>query len=191
MSVTLPIFTWDPIHPYRQTEVDPTVVVPYAGTPLTSRYSETDRPRLNVGAHFRGVATKYEGIRAFWVTRRGPVNLFYFRPRINYAHANVTPTGLVNGANTVYTVPADVTYGGDYPIDDANAILTVNGTPVAKTVDTDGRTFTAAAAPAGGTTVRLAYWAYRRFRFGSDQFPTAYPVVGTYEFDLELVEEST
>lgn len=191
MSVSLSIFTWDPVHPYGQTIVDPAVVLPYAGTPLVSAFSSTDRPRLRVRAHFRGAIAKYAAIRDFWIARRGPVELFYFRPRIDYAKTSVTPTGAVNGSNTVYTVPADATYGGDYPIDDANAVLTVNGTPVSKTVDTDGRTFTAAAAPAGGTTVRIAYYAYRKFRFVGEEFPTSYPAVGTYEFDLEMREEST
>lgn len=189
MTVSLAVLTTDPIVPYAPVPVDPAIVAEYAGSPLTSRASELDRALMSYPLRFRGIEAKRLALLAFWRARRGPVGLFYFRDRLDYTRTGIVPTGLVNGSNTVFTIPVGDPYGGDFPIDDANAVLTVNGTPVSKTVGTDERTFTAAVAPAGGTTVLLAYTYYRKVRFLGDRFPLTNPAVGTFEVALDLMEE--
>lgn len=189
MTVSLAVFTTDPIVPYEPGLFDPAIVAEFAGTPTTSRASELERALCVFRLRFRGTETKRAAIDAFWRARRGPVGLFYFRDRIAYTRTGITPTGLVNGANTVYTIPVGDPYGGDFPIEDATAILYVDGLAVSKTTSTDGRTMTAAVAPAGGTVVTMDYTYYRKVRFVGDRLAVSNPAVGTYEVSAELQEE--
>lgn len=193
MAVTLAIFPSTPLVPYTPTLRDPAVVVEFAGSPLSARASTLERAyrRFAFRVRLRG-DTERATFVDFWIARRGPVGVFYFRDRVEYARVSVA-LGTAIAAQVNFPIPSGDPYGGDYPIDDANAILYADtgGGPVAvsKTVDTDGRKFVAAVAPGAGAVMTASYWYYRRVRFESDELPVPHPIVGAHEAEVVLVEE--
>jgi len=91
-------------------------------------------------------------------------------------------------AQTVYPIPTGKPNGGDYPLDNVNAILKLDGSPVTKTVQTEARTMTASVGATGGELVTIEYDFYRLFRLeapfewthiaaGDGWFQTAFGVV--------------
>src|SRR5688572_16334327 len=78
--------------------------------------------------------------------------------------------GAVNGSNTVFSLPTVETHEDfrHYP-KQGSVIGKVNGTPVSiASVDTDGRTITFSAAPAGGTTVTADFTGLRLVRLAQE-----------------------
>lgn len=193
MAVTLPVLTLVPTAPYRFVLWDPTDKAEFDGSPYTSEASRLSRGLNRWDFSVRKNDAALATLLTFWKARRGPAGLFYWRPgkEAEYARTAIVPTGAINGVNKVYTIPVGDPNGGDYPIDDANAILKVNGVAVAKTVDTDGRTMTATVAPAGGTTVTMDYYRYARVRFDGDRFDVQHRVPGENIVPLLLTEQVT
>lgn len=189
MAVTLQILTFVPVLPYAPRLRDPATIAEFDGSPLTARAAALERAYRVYNVRRRMNAAAWATFLAFWEARRGAVSLFYWKDPLEYARTAVA-LGTGDGVQTDWPIPVGSPYGGDFPIDDANAILKVNGTPVSKTTDTDGRSFTAAVAPGAGTTVTADYWYYRRVRFGSDELGLSHPAVGTYEVAVELVEDA-
>lgn len=124
---------------------------------------------------------------AFLRAREHMGTAFYWTDPADHARTAVA-LGAGNGVKTVFSLPSGETLL-DYPINDANAILKVNGTPVSRTVQTDARTITAAVAPAGGTTVTCDYHYCRIVRLGA---PLEWTVeTGNFSMNttsLELIE---
>jgi len=195
MPTTLAIFPSTPLVPYTPTLRDPAIVAEFSGSPLSARASTLERAyrRFAFRVRLRGT-TERAAFADFWVARRGPVGLFYFLDRVEYARVSVA-LGVAVAAQVDFLVPTGATTGGDFPVADANAILYADtgGGPavVAKTVDTDGRKFVASAAPGAGAIMTASYWYYRRVRFEGDEQPIPHPIVGSHEADVALVEEST
>lgn len=189
MPATLAVLDFVPVLPYVPRWRDPAVVAEFEGSPLTARASTLERAFRVFPVHRRMTAAAFATFVAFWEARRGVVSLFYWKDPLGYTRVAV-PLGVSAGGQVDFPIPDGSPYGGDFPIADANAILKSDGTPIAKTTDTDGRKFTASAAPGAGHTMTADYWYYRRVRFGSDELGLNHPAVGTYEVAVDLLEEA-
>lgn len=190
MAVTLQVLSFVPVLPYSPRLVDPTTIAEFAGTPRTARASELERAYRVYPVRRRMNAAAYATLVAFFEARRGPVELFYWKEPLLYARTTIA-LGTGDGAQTVWPIPSGSPYGGDFPIDDANAIVYVDGVAVSKTTDTDGRAFTlASAAGTSGKAITASYHYYRRVRFGDQALVLSHAAVGTYEVSVELVEEA-
>jgi len=189
MAVTLAVFPFVPTHPYRRTRVDPTSVASFSGSPLTSRATLLGRDLFRFSWVGRYSSANLATLEAFWVARRGPAGLCYFKDPVGNPRTAIA-LGTAIAAQVLFSLPASGTYLGDFPIDDANAILYADGSPVTiASIDTDGRTVTASSAPGVGKVMTFTYGAYRKARFVSEELEVSTPAVGTYEVPVDLVEE--
>ena len=100
---------------------------------------------------------------AFLAARTYEKTAFYWKPPATYTRTAVA-LGTGDGVATVFTIPTTGVEVRDYPINDATAVLKVNGVAVTATVSTSGRTFTATSPPALGTAVTADYTFMRLVR---------------------------
>lgn len=186
MSLAVWTSTWVPLHPYGSGDSRPTVVARMSGGG-EQRASVLSRELRRYEMRFRVTTTVKQAIAAFFTARGQTLESFLFKDLKDYARTGVTPSPATgNGVATVFTLPLTGTYAGDYPIDDGNAILKAGGSPVTKTVQTDARTMTAAAAP-GASAITMDYHYYRRVRLES-AFAWSEPIYGVWEASFALVE---
>lgn len=152
-------------------------------TPLSGYTDATESPSLTVMAGDYGEALRVQVgpllhrftlslamtnaeravVDEFFEDRVLDVGSFYWMVPATHTRTGVA-LGTGNGSNQSFPLPSSGAEQRDYPIEDATAVLKVNGTPVSATVDTDTRTFTAAVAPGLGTAVTADYTFYRLVR---------------------------
>ena len=101
-----------------------------------------------------------------FVYARGTTESFLMRDPDRSARASVA-LGTSIAAQTIFTIPTDGVVGGDYPVDNASAILYDDGAPVTKTVVTDSRHFDASVSPTAGSVMTADYEYYLRFEIQS------------------------
>lgn len=189
MPTTLSVFPFVPTHPYTRKRIDPTAIASFSGSPLTSRASFLDRDLFAFAWSGRFTLANLETLEAFWVARRGPVGLFYFKDPIGNPRTSAS-LGTAIAAQTVFPLPTGA-YRGEFPIDNGTAILYADGSPVTiASVDTDGRSVTASSAPGVGKVMTLTYQHYRKVRFATEELDIQTPAVGTYDVPIALLEEA-
>lgn len=189
MPTTLSVFPFVPTHPYSRKRIDPTAIASFSGSPLTSRASFLDRDLFAFAWSGRFTLANLETLEAFWVARRGPVGLFYFKDPIGNPRTSAS-LGTAIAAQTVFPLPTGA-YRGEFPIDNGTAILYADASPVAiASVDTDGRSVTASSAPGVGKVMTLTYQHYRKVRFATEELDIQTPAVGTYDVPIALLEEA-
>lgn len=120
---------------------------------------------------------------AFFEARGWSLESFLWKDPLDYRRFGISPTQI---GGKVFEIPTTGTYGGDYPIDDANLVVYDAGSPVAGvTVDVDARTVTLPSPPGGAVTMDYHY--ARRVRLVPGSF--AWGILSDHvEGDFELVE---
>lgn len=188
MPATLSVFPFVPAHPYQRRLIDPTAIATFSGSPLTARATLLSRAYHAFAWQARLSAANLATLEAFWIARRGPAGLLYYKDPVAYIRTAVS-LGTSIAAQTVFALPVGA-YLGDFPISNASAILYSDGSPITiASIDTDGRTITASSAPGAGHAMTATYHYYRKVRFVSESFEASTPAVGTYEVPVDLVEE--
>jgi hypothetical protein len=189
--VSLAIFPTTPpaIHPYGYEDDDAALIVKMAGSALEQRSSLYGRKLRTYHLRYRTTASNRATLDAFFLARRFTAESFLYRDLKDYARTGVAVVPATSdGIVTAFALPTSGVYAGDYPIDDAHAILYRAGVSVGTiTVQTDARTLTRSPAPSAGGAMTADYWYYRRVRL-LDRFAWAEPVYGTFEADFALVE---
>lgn len=146
---------------------------------VLSRYGQqTEQRSTRSGRTYRLWNLTWQGLTdaeraildAFYVARGGTSESFLWRnpdptdPDPWYRQAVALGTSIA--LQTVFNLVSGTSeFGGDYPVDDAGAILKSDGAVIAKTVQVDARTMTASVAPGAGHTITADYRLYRRVRF--------------------------
>lgn len=186
MALAVLSATYVPLHPYGYGDDRPVVVARMSGG-AEQRAASLSRKLRAYTLRFRTTAANRLAIDAFFEARGYQAESFLWKDLKDYARTGISPTPSTgNGVATVFTIPKTGTHGGDYPIDDANALLKVAGSPVTKTVQTDARTMTAAAAP-GASAITMDYHFYKRVRLAG-AYEWSEPVYGVFEATLRLAE---
>lgn len=188
--MSLAIFTFTPRHPVGYRLRRPSRTYSFAGSQSEQRVSLASRTLRVYRWPFRVSAASgtREALDAFFVARGGSGESFLVKDLKDYARTGVVlepPTS--DDVETVFSLPTSGELAGDYPIDDANAILYRAGVAAAKTVQTDARTLTAAVAPLTGGAMTADYWYRRRVKFAED-LEWSEPVFGTFECEVVLEE---
>ena len=182
--------TYVPLHPYDFGDDRPTVVARMSGG-AEQRAASLSRKLRTYTLRFRTTAATRLALDTFFEARGYTLESFLWKDLKDYARTGVAPTPATSdGAQTVFTIPLTGVYGGDYPIDDANAILYRAGVAATKTVQTDARTMTAAVAPLTGGAMTMAYHFYKRVRL-AERYDWSEPIFGVFETAMRLVEVPT
>lgn len=154
--------SYTPLHPYTFGDDRPKVVARMSGG-AEQRAATLSRPLRTYRLLLMRQSSDRAAIDTFFATAGYGVTSFLWKDLQDYARTGITPTPATSdGANAVFTIPLTGLYGGDYPIDDGNAILYRAGVAATKTVQTDARTMTAAVAPLTGGAMTMDYQFYRR-----------------------------
>lgn len=166
--MTIAIWTWSPDLAWTKSPIRPAEHVAFAPGGAEQRADLQPRTRWEYGLEVSDDKSVAQAIEAFLEARSWTVVAFFFREPLNgrYSRTGVS-CGTGDGVETTFSLPslpADLE-GGDYPIDDANFVGYVDGSPATvSSVDTEARTFTFAAAPANTKPVTADYWFYRLVR---------------------------
>lgn len=187
MSLAVLSASYAPIHPYGYEDDRPVVVARMAGGASEQRATTASRKLRRYTLRFRTTAATRLALDAFFEARGYTAESFLWKDLKDYSRTGITlspATG--NGVATVFTIPTTGMYGGDYPIDQAGTLLKVAGVSVTRTVQTDARTLTAAAAP-GASAITADYEFYKRVRLAGP-YSWSEPVYGIFDTTLVLQE---
>lgn len=153
---------YTPLHPYTFGDDRPKVVARMAGG-AEQRAATLSRPLRTYRLLLLRQASDRAAIDTFFATAGIGVTSFLWKDLKDYTRTGVVPSPATSdGVQTVFTLPKTGIYGGDYPVDDGNAILYRAGVAATKTVQTDARTMTASVAPLTGGAMTMDYHYYRR-----------------------------
>lgn len=190
-----------PVFPAQGVATGITIETPYtvaqSRTVLVARFAQAeteqrasfadrgfDRWQLDILATDAGKRT----LDDFYVARKGATESFLFEPPRD-KHRTGVSLGIAGAAQTVFPLPTAGKEAGDYPQDNAAAVLYDDGSPIAQTVQTDARTMTAAVAPANGSVMTADYDRYERVRFAAESgLPWQSVAPNVWRMRLELIE---
>lgn len=143
----------------------PVTVFSYAGAGTEQRAALLARPRREYTWPMRRTKSEAATVDAFFLARNYQVESFLLRDPDQYTRTGVSLGTSVSGQK-VFTIPSTGQHAGDYPVNDAHAVVYDDGvaTGATVTVDTDARTFTLSTAPTSGSVITVDYWYYRRVR---------------------------
>jgi hypothetical protein len=173
--MTIAVWTQTPDMAWARTPIRPAEVIAFAPGGSEQRADLQDRTRWEYYWPMSISRSEMLAVEAFLEARSWVVEAFFVREPRNgrYARTGVS-IGTGDGVETVFSIPSSGDEAGDYPIDDANAIVYVDGSPVTvSSVDTEDQTFTLAAAATNLKPVTADYHYYRlvrlldRFEFAS------------------------
>jgi len=187
--MTLAILTLPPWETYDRTPVLPVLNQSYGeGAEIRAALEGLERYRWIWP--MRLTASELATWQEFARLRSQTVESFLIKDvKFGYARTNVA-LGTSTVGQTEFVIPTTGVNAHDYPVDDANAILYDDGSPVSKTVSVDDRKFTAAASPATGSIMSADYHFYRRVRLVAPA--TEKPLApGWIEVGAELLEVTT
>lgn len=187
--MTLAVFSasYVPLQPYTYEDDRPAVAAQMSGGP-SQRATVISRKVRSYVLGFKVLEATRLAIDAFFEARGYTVESFLWKDLKDYARTGVVPSPATsNGVATVFTIPLTGTYGGDYPIDDANAILYRAGVAATKTVQTDARTMTASVAPLTGGAMTMDYHYYRRVHL-AERFRWSEAAYGHFRTTLRFEE---
>lgn len=187
MALAVLSATYVPLQPYVYEDDQPAVTAQMSGGPA-QRAAVLSRKRRSYVLGFKVLEAGRLAIDAFFEARRFTVESFLWKDLKDYARTGVVPSPATSdGVVTVFTIPTTGTYGGDYPIDDANAILYRAGVIATKTVQTDARTMTASVAPLTGGAMTMAYHYYRRVSL-AERYRWSEAAYGHFRTSIRLTE---
>ncbi len=147
---------WDP---YSFSDERRTLVVPLSGRHEQRIRRDNRRYRSTQVTVKARTDAQRDAIDAFFVGLGFEADSFLVEdPRRNYVSGLALGTSIAAQVN--FTLPTSGDYGGAYPLDDPNTILRSDGSPIAKTVNTDSRILVASVAPGAGHTMTadVYYW---------------------------------
>lgn len=161
-TVPGPEFSW------RWRPVDPAEINVFSPNQAEQRSALSPREFRLYTLPFSLDGTDRTTVVDFLRARRNAIESFFWKEPLNgfFAVTSVA-CGTGDGIETTFDLPAltDPDYGGMFPIDDANFVGRVAGTPATvSSVDTEGRDFTFSAAPGNGLAVTADFHFYRLVR---------------------------
>lgn len=169
--MSLAVFAYPiPSYAYGATLSRPFVLTRFGGQ-NEQRGSRSGRMFRSWGLSFEGLdEAERAGLDAFYVARSGQVDSFLWRNPDPRDSENWCRVGVALGASValqvLFPLPTGASeYAGDYPLDDVRTVLRDDGVAITRTVQTDNRTLTAGAAPAGSSVMTADYCFARRVRF--------------------------
>ena len=186
------VFSYEPSMPYQPEAFEEDIVSTFAGTTVEQRASLLSRAFYRWPLSFILNRTNRDSMKAFWEARRGRIEAFYWKDRIDYARLAVPLTPDSDGVTLAFDLPSSGLYSGDYPIDDANVKLyrdaVLNGG--ALSADTDARQIVTDSAPAAPAKPMTAdYHFYRLVRFEENKWrETFVSQAGVFRISLALRE---
>jgi hypothetical protein len=164
--VTIAIWTFDPDLDWSFEAIDPVEILRMAPMPLEQRVSLAPREFRRYQLPLSVNKTTKEAIEAFLLARRSAAEAFFFREPLNgWCHEAGISLGTGDGIETTFALPTTGNFVGFYPIDNANLVGKVDGSPATvASVQTEARTITFSAAPGNTLAVTLDCDFYRLVR---------------------------
>jgi hypothetical protein len=165
--VTIEVFSgFDPRLDWTVTPIYPVEIHSFAPNGTEQRAAHQSRTRYLYVWPMDLTRSLRDDLVEFLTARGWEVESFFLREPLNgiYSRSSIS-IGTGDGSETEFTIPSTGENAGDYPIDDAHAIVYVSGSPVTvSAVNTEDRSFTLASPPAGSAPVTADYWFYRLVR---------------------------
>lgn len=186
--MSLAIFSEIPLLGHDYGDDAKVVAIAYAGG-AEQRAQTMDRELRTLSLPFKRNKTGRATIDTFFRARSWGKDSFLCKDLNDYQRTGIA-LGTATGGQTVFPLPTTGQYAGDYPIDDANAVVYDDGVPATiSSIDVDARTFTLSSGVGASSVMTCDYWFYRRFALASPyRWRLVAAGVGWYTTEISLRE---